>query len=169
MAADINHVKSTVRRWVEDHPEAVLFDQEAATLLDVASGKAVKLPLNEVRALEEKKHPETGSSYLVVLFENGTQIALVDPGGVAFAPSLVNTGSLPFLPAVVCLKDYFTLKARVDHYLYDHPDEPPPRECLDIIMICIATLDGARAAGFDIGEFERELERSLDKIGRNAG
>lgn len=106
---------------------------------------------------------------MVILFENGTQIALVDPGGVVFAPSRVNTGSLVCLPAVVCLKDYFTLKARVDRYLYDHPDEPPPRACLDIIMICIATLDGARAAGFDIGEFERELERSLDRIERNVG
>jgi hypothetical protein len=65
---------------------------------------------------------------------------------------------------VVCLKDFFTLKVRVDHYLYDHPDEPLPKEVLDLVMICIATLDGARAVGFDIGDLEGELEKSLKEI-----
>jgi hypothetical protein len=31
-------------------------------------------------------------------------------------------------------------------------------------MICIATLDGARAVGFDIGDLEGELEKSLKEI-----
>jgi hypothetical protein len=70
------------------------------------------------------------------------------------------------LPPVVCLKDFFTLKSRVDHYLYDHPGEPPPPECLDLMMICIATLDGARAVGFDVGDLEGELEKSLGEIER---
>ncbi len=67
---------------------------------------------------------------------------------------------------LVSLKDFLTLKQRVDHYLYDHPDVPPPRECLDLIMICIATLDGARAVGFDVGDLEGELEKSLNEIER---
>jgi hypothetical protein len=100
------------------------------------------------------------------LFDNGTQIALVDPGGVAFAPSAVNSGPVENLPPVVCLRDYFTLKQRVDHYLYDHPDDPPPRECLNLIMICIAILDGARAVGFDVGDLEGELEKSLNEVER---
>jgi hypothetical protein len=64
------------------------------------------------------------------------------------------------------LKDFFTLKGRVDHYLYDHPNEPPPKETLDLVMICIATLDGARAVGFDVAELEGELEKSLKEIER---
>jgi hypothetical protein len=119
-----------------------------------------------VTAWEEKTHSETGDVYPVLLFENGAQIALVDPGGVAFAPSIENSGPVENLPPVVCLRDYLVLKQRVDHYLYDHPDEPPPRECLDLIMICIATLDGARAVGFDVGDLEGALEKSLNEVER---
>jgi len=135
-------------------------------LLDVASGKSTGLPWRDVKAFEEKTHPETNDSYLVLLFENGNQLALVDPGGVAFAPSVTNTGSIRDLPPVVCLRDFYTLKQRIDHYLFEHQDEPPPRECLDLVMICIATLDGARAVGFDVGDLEKELEKSLKEIER---
>jgi len=79
-----------------------------------------------------------------------------------------NSGPVENLPPVVCLRDYLTLKQRVDHHLYDHPDQPPPRECLDLVMICIATLDGARAVGFDVGDLEGELEKSLAEIERRA-
>jgi len=106
---------------------------------------------------------------LVLLFDDGTQIALVDPGGVAFAPSTVNSGPVENLPAVVCLRDLLMFKQRVDHYLFEHADDAPPRECLNLIMICIAILDGARAVGFDVGDLEGELEKSLDEVERRTG
>jgi hypothetical protein len=166
MASLVDQAKVKVRVWAETHRNAALYDEESSFLMDVTSGKTIRLPWQDVKAFEEKVHPETKDNYLVLLFENGTQIALVDPGGIAFAPSAENTGPLPDLPPVVCLKDFFTLKARVDHYLYDHPDDPPPKEVLDLVMICIATLDGARAIGFDIGDLEGELEKSLNEIER---
>jgi hypothetical protein len=166
---DIDRAKSAVRQWSDGHKHAVLYDDESSTVLDVASGKSVKLPWREMKAFEEKIHPETHDTYLVLLFENGTQIALVDPGGVAFEPSPINSGPVKDLPPVVCLRDFHTLKQRVDHYLYDHPDEPPPRECLDLIMICIATLDGARAIGFDVNDLEGELEKALNELERRTG
>ena len=144
----------------------MLYDDENATLLDVASGKAVRISWGEVEKFEEKPHPETGGTYLVLLFENGLQIALVDPGGVAFAPSTVNSGPLAHLPAAACLRDFLVLKQRIDHYLQDHPDEPPPRECADMVMMCIAILDGARAVGFDIGDLEEALQESLSELER---
>lgn len=164
MANPVDQAKTKVRAWIETHQHAVLYDEESSSLMDVTSGRTVRLPWREVKAFEEKVHPETQDSYLVLLFENGTQVALVDPGGIAFAPSTENTGPLRDLPPVVCLKDFFTLKGRVDHYLYDHPDEPPPKEVLDFVMICIATLDGARAVGFDVADLEGELEKSLNEI-----
>jgi hypothetical protein len=169
MAVEANQVQSLVKRWIETHPQAVLYDEEASTLLDVASGKKTRLSWRKITAFEEKTHPESNDRYLALLFENGSQIALVDPGGVAFAPSTKNSGPVPGLPAVVCFKDFFKLKAQVDHYLYDHADEPPPRECLDMLMICIATLDGARAVGFDVGDLEGELEKSLNEIEKRTG
>jgi hypothetical protein len=169
MSDVVNQAQAKVRAWVETHRGGVLYDEEASCLMDLASGKTIRLPWLEVKAFEEKIHPETKDSYLVLLFENGNQIALVDPGGIAFAPSTANTGPLPDLPPVVCLADFFTLKRRVDHYLYDHPDEPPPKEALALVMICIATLDGARAVGFDVSELEGELEKSLNEIERRTG
>ncbi len=161
--------RSLVGLWADNHRQAVLYDDDSAVLLDVRSGKRLKLDWSALSGYEEKIHPESGEPYLVLLFDDGTQLALVDPGGVAFAPSIANCGPVENLPAVVCLRDYHMLKQRVDHYLYDHPDEPPPRECLNLIMICIATLDGARAVGFDVGDLEGELEKSLNEIERRAG
>ena len=158
-----------VRQWSERHPTAVFYDDGSAVFLDVPSGKSLRVSWNDVTGFEEKIHPETGEPYLVLMFEQGGQIALVDPGGVAFAPNTVNSGPVENLPPVVCLKDLFTLKQRVDHYLYDHPDEVPPRECLDLIMICIAILDGARAMGFEVGDLEGELEKSLNEVEKRTG
>jgi hypothetical protein len=169
MDAVIEQARRKIRSWADAHKHAALYDDESATLLDVASGKSLHLPWRVVTAFEEKIHPQTEDSYLVVLFENGRQLALVDPGGVAFAPSMVNSGPVQNLPPVVCLRDFLMLKQRVDHYLFDHPDDPPPRECLDLVMTCIATLDGARAVGFDVGDLEGELEKSLHEIERRTG
>jgi hypothetical protein len=166
MSAVVDEAKLKVRNWIEQHKHAVLYDEESSVLLDVASGKSTTVPWRNVKAFDEKIHPETKDTYLVLLFENGNQLALVDPGGVAFAPSVANTGPVRDLPPVVCLKDFHTLKQRIDHYLYEHRDEPPPKEVLDLVMICIATLDGARAVGFDVGNLEGELEKSLNEIER---
>jgi hypothetical protein len=164
MSDPIEQAKQKVRQWAEGHRHVVLYDEESATLLDIASGKSAHLPWREVKSFEEKIHPETKEAYLVLLFENGRQIALVDPGGVAFEPSTVNTGPLRDLPPVVCLRDFQTLKQRIDHYLFEHRDAGPPQECLDLVMICIAILDGARAVGFDVGDLEGELEKSLREL-----
>ena len=160
---------SKVRQWCELHPMAVLYDDDAAVFLDVTSGKSLPIAWTDVTGFEEKIHPETGESYLVLMLEQGQQIALVDPGGVAFAPSTINSGPVQDLPAVVCLKDFFTLRQRVDHYLYEHRDEAPPRECLDLIMMSIAILDGARAVGFEVGDLEGELEKSLHELEKCTG
>jgi len=168
METTIEQVKLKVRGWAQEHPQAVLYDDESSSLLDVASGRRVSISWRELSDFEEKIHPETKETYLVLLFEDGKQIALANPGGVAFAPATENTGDIRDLPPVVCLRDFLTLKQRVDHYLYDHPDEPPPRECLDMVMLCIATLDGARAVGFDVGDLEGELEKSLALIEQRA-
>lgn len=166
MDSIIEQAKMKVRAWTDAHKQSLVYDEAGAILLDVASGKSLLLPWSTVVAFEEKVHPETEDIYLVLFFENGNQIGLVEPGGVAFAPSTVNSGPVENLPQAVCLRDFLTLKQRVDHYLYDHPNDPPPRETLDLLMIGIATLDGARAIGFDVGDLERDLEKSLNEVER---
>ena len=163
---DKAQARAAVRHWAERHSGVVLYDDGESTLLDVASGKTVRLHWAEVAAFQEKTHPETGEAYIVLLFENGKQIALADPGGIAFAPSYDNAAPVGHLPAVVCLGDLLTLKQRIDHYVYQHPDEPVPRESLDLIMACICILDGARAVGFDVADLEGQLESSLNEVER---
>jgi hypothetical protein len=165
----MEQAREKVRLWADGHRQAVLYDDTSAILLDVASGKRLKIDWPALAGYEEKVHPETQGNYLVLLFDDGTQLALVDPGGVAFAPSTANSGPVENLPSVVCLRDFLMLKQRVDHFLYDHPDEPLPRQCLNLVMICIATLDGARAVGFDVGDLEGELEKALGEIERRTG
>lgn len=166
MDTTIDQAKLKVRQWTTAHRQAVLYDENSSTLRDVASGRTIRLPWREVTAFAEKTHPETGEKYLVLVFENGRQIALVDPGGVAFAPSTENSGPLEGLPSVVCLRNFFTLKQRIDHYLYDHRDQEPPRECVDLIMMSIAILDGARRVGFDVSDLEGNLEMTLNELER---
>ena len=168
MESLVEQAKHKLAVWLDNHRQVVLYDPENGAVLDIASGKSTRLPWRRLNAFEEKIHPETQDRYLVFLFEDGLQLALVDPGGVAFAPSIENTGPLPNLPGVVCLRDFLTLKGRIDHYLYEHPDQPPPREALDMVMICLAILDGARAVGFDIGDLEEEADKALREIERRA-
>jgi len=168
MALVLEEARAKVKKWTEGHRQAVLYDDEQGTVLDVASGKGLAVRWRDLIAFEEKIHPETQGIYLVLMYEDGRQIALVDPGGIAFAPAEANTGVRQDLPRVVCLRDFQTLKQQIDHYLYAHQDERPPAECLDMVMICIAILDGARAVGFDVGEMEGELDKSLREIERRA-
>src|SRR4030095_14098721 len=109
MADVVDQAKAKLRAWLETHRPVVLFDEESSSLMDVASGKTIHVPWQELKAFEEKVHQETRDNYLVLLFENVTQVALVDPGGIAFAPSTENTGPLRDLPPVACLKDLLTL------------------------------------------------------------
>lgn len=162
----IDEARAKMERWVRSHTDAVLYDPVDETLLDVASGKTLRFPWREVEAFEEKMHPETGAPYLVFLLASGVQVVLVDPGGVAFAPSQVNTGPLPDAPQVVCLRDFGVLLQRVNHQLEAHPDDPVPREILDAVMLCLAVLDGARAVGFDVGDLEQALDASLRELER---
>lgn len=150
--------------WSRRHPESVLYDKEASILLDYPSQKKLRLDWSRILDLEEKTHPETGDKYLVLIFEDNSRLALVQPGGVAFAPSFENSGPLTGLPQAVSLSDFHKLRSQIDHYLIAHTEEPLPRECLDLVMISVAILDGARLVGFDVGDLEEELEKRLNEI-----
>ena len=119
MALSLDEAKSKVKQWTEDHRHAVLYDSDQGIVLDVASGKGLALRWRDVAAFEEKIHPETRDIYLVVLYEDGRQIALVDPGGIAFAPVEANTGARKDLPRVAWASTGSPLRPR--------PGLRPPR------------------------------------------
>jgi hypothetical protein len=151
------------RAFVAQHPQIALWDEPTTTLLDVFSGKKLKIAL-PVKDVVEKRTGDTDEPYVIVLLDDERQIALAPPG-IAFAPSRENVGPLP-LPPVVCWRDFVNVSGQVAHLITAHPDEPPTREALDMLLYCIGLIDGARAVGFDVADEERRLETWLAEIER---
>jgi len=156
-----------VREHCARQPAAVLFDEPGQALLDVPSGKALALPAADLARVEEQKDTQTGRPYLRLTLGDGRELALTQ-AGVAFAPRFGNTGPLPELPGAVCFGDYGKLLGQLRHELYGHPDREPTRDTAKLLLLCIAILDGARAAGFEVGREEAELEALLRELEKRA-
>jgi hypothetical protein len=139
-------------------------DGKAARLLEPGSGKDLRLRWEELVQVEERSNPLRRSPYLVLLFQDGRQLALADVG-FAFAPGTVHTGPLPDLPATFCFADFRHLSQGIEALLAQEGRE---KEALSAILLCIALLDGAREAGLDVAREERRLEgllRALEERG----
>ncbi|MHB8877043.1 MAG: hypothetical protein ACYC8T_25385 [Myxococcaceae bacterium] len=156
-----------VRAFCARPGSAVLFDETGPSLLDVPSGKVLPLPLSSLRGVEEKQDAQTGKLYLRLEFGDGRQLALT-AAGVAFAALFANTGPLPELPPAVCWSDFSSLLGKLKHELYGHPDREPTRDTAKLLLCCIAVLDGARAAGFEVGPEEQDLEANLRELEKRA-
>jgi hypothetical protein len=161
--------RSAVERYARARPAALLLDADAPGILDVFSGKALPLDWGGVARVAELRNADTGAPYLVLLRDDGRQVILADVG-VAFEPLTASTGPLPGLPPVVCFRDFAATEARLTHALVDHPEDPPDRGHLDLLLFLVALVDGARAVGFDVSREERRLETLLREIeARRAG
>jgi hypothetical protein len=155
--------RALVERYVRERPFALLLDATGPSLLDVSSGKALALDFTALAAVEERKDATTGRAYLALLRDDGSEVALTD-AGLAFPPVTASTGPLDGLPAAVCLRDLAGAEARLTHFLLEHPGERPDRAHVDLFMFCLAVVEGARAAGLDVGREERRLERILGEL-----
>jgi hypothetical protein len=139
-------------------------DGRGARLLEPATAKELRLRWDELAQVEERSSPLRPAPYLVLLFQDGRQVALADVG-FAFAPSTVHTGPLPDLPATFCFADFRHLSQAIEALLVEEGRE---KEALSAILMCIALLDGARAARLDVAREERRLEgmlRALEERG----
>jgi hypothetical protein len=132
-------------------------DGRGARLLEPGSGKELRVRWDELSQVEERSSPLRSAPYLLLVFNDGRQLALADIG-FAFAPSTNHTGPLPDLPAVLCFRDFRHLSQGLEALLAGEGRE---KEALGGILLCIALLDGARAAGLDVSSEERRLDRSL--------
>ncbi|HET7825505.1 MAG TPA: hypothetical protein VFK90_09225 [Anaeromyxobacter sp.] len=162
-SADRAAQRALLERFARERPASVAWDAPSSTLLDVFSGKALRLDLTGVAALEERTDRDSRRPYLAVRRDDGSEIALAD-AGIAFAPSTASTGPIDGLPPAVCLRDLASAEARLAHFLADHPGERPDRAHLALFAFCLAVVDGARAAGFDVSREERRLERLLQEL-----
>lgn len=139
-------------------------DGQGARLLEPGTGKELRLRWDELAQVEEKSTPLRPAPYLVLVFHDGRQVALADVG-FAFAPSTASTGPLPDLPSVVCFRDFAHLAQGIEALLAEKGRE---KEALGAVLVSIALLDGARAAGLPVGREERRLDallRALEERG----
>ena len=135
-------------------------DGKGARLLEPGTGKDLRLRWDDLAQVEERRTALRPSPYLVLVFHDGRQVALADVG-FAFAPSTANTGPLPDLPQTLCFRDFRHLSDGVVALLEQDGRE---KEALAAIMVCIALLDGARAAGLEVSREERQLEALLGAL-----
>src|SRR5436190_6234317 len=132
-------------------------DGKSVRLLEPGSGKDLRLRWEELARVEEKSSALRPAPYLLLLFQDGRQVALADVG-FAFAPSVIHSGPLPDLPSTLCFADFRHLSQGIQQLLAEEGRE---KEALAGILLCIALLDGARAAGLDVAREERRLDGLL--------
>lgn len=161
------NVRERLRQHCSRPPRSVLYDEDAGLLLDVASGKTLKVPDTQIQSFEDRTDARTSRPYLALLLQDGRALALTD-AGIAFAPGFLNTGVLEELPAAVCWADFHTLAQQLKHELYGHPDVGPGAATVRVLMCCLAVVDGGRTAGFEVGREEQELEWHLKELERRA-
>ncbi len=123
------------------------------------------LPLDwrRVVVVEERRDADSGLPYLAVRRDDGAEIAIAQQG-VVFPPSTASTGPLDGVPRAVCFRDLAQAEGRLTHFLVDHPGETPEPAHVSLFMLCLAVVDGARAAGFDVAREERRLEAVLNEL-----
>lgn len=155
--------RALVERFAREHPASVLYDPASATLLDVAAGKTLPLEWARVALVEERVDGATRRPYLVLRLDDGRELALAD-AGIAFAPVTDATGPVEALPRAVCFRDLSSAEGRLAHFLTDHPGERPSREHVALFLFCLAVVDGARVAGFDVSREERRLDALLEQL-----
>jgi hypothetical protein len=156
--------RAAVESFLRENPGrfALLPDDDGrgAQLLEAGTGKALRIRWDEIASAAVKQNPVRPAPYLVLVFADGRQIALADVG-FAFAPSTASTGPLPDLPATFCFRDFRHLASGADALLGEEGRE---REAVAAVLLGIALLDGARAAGLDVSREERELEALLRRL-----
>jgi hypothetical protein len=148
--------RALVERSARVRPGSVLWDAPTSTLLDVFSGKALPLDFAHVTAIEERVDAASGRPYAAVRLDSGVEVAV--------PPVTAATGPLDGLPSAVCFRDLAAATSRLEHFLRDHPGERPQREHVALFLFCLAVVDGARAAGFEVSPEERRLDGLLGEL-----
>lgn len=132
-------------------------DGDILTLVEVATGQERILMGDDIDGIHQGTNRMSGVTYPILLLVSGHQIAVTDLG-FCFAPSFASTGEIPGAPPVVSFGDF--------HRLFQEATlaaEDPARrkESLDLMMLCITIVDGARLVGFNVNKEEDRLETLL--------
>lgn len=160
--------RQLVRRlqdWLAGHPGAFLvYPQPAGVrLVETATGKALMVEAAAVAGLDVRRDSTTGAEYLLLSRVAQPPLALA-AAGFAFALDTCHTGPLRSAPPAMSFADYARLRRHLLHLLETQDDPEHRREALEITMVLIASLDGARASGLPVGVEEEDLETLVRRL-----
>jgi hypothetical protein len=130
------------------------------TLIEIEHDKRLTFAWGEIARVEEARIPQLDSKYLRVLLGDGRSFA-VSGVGFVFAPSFASTGPLEECPETACFADFWKLERHLEHLITEENRE---REALQVLMVLLAYLDGARAVGLSVSEEEETLDSILKKL-----
>ena len=155
--------EKTLRQWLLGNARLFATQDEGRVLhlMELSSGKQIRLDLGSVEGMEAKADGVTGASYLVLLLENGHQLVLCQQG-FAFAPDFRSTGPLELPTAVFCMTDFKNFYDQLKHNAIEHPEDR--RKSADMVMLLISLLEGARNVGMDVDAESDRVERILEAI-----
>ncbi|HEX5034797.1 MAG TPA: hypothetical protein VFW62_09970, partial [bacterium] len=149
-----------LRRWLRLKPGVFSFREEGEDLLilELFSGKTRRIKGSEIEAIEERANSvNPAESYVIVMLHSGRQLVL-SAQGFAFPPDFSNTGPLSLPNQVYCMQDYHQLMNQLRHIA---AEADRARDALDIIMVLIALLDGARAVGLEVDAETQAVDEIL--------
>ncbi len=149
--------------WLKGHPGTFGFQEEGAGLhlVEIYSGKNRILRDVEIVRIEERPNTvNPNETYLVLLLEDGRQLAL-SPQGFAFAPDFINTGPLPLPNQVYCMQDFQDLFNKLKHL---GSEDDRKAEALQLITVLISLVDGAKAVGLDLDREAEEVDKILVQL-----
>jgi hypothetical protein len=152
-----------IKNWCQTHPGifSLREDGRALTLQELYAQKDLTLKENQIQSVVHKQNTlKPNEDYLVLLLESGQQLVLA-PQGFVFPPDFTNTGPLPLPSQVYCFRDYQDLYEKLK-WVAAEPDRR--REALDLIMILIALLDGARKVGMEVDQETQAVEAILNQL-----
>jgi hypothetical protein len=151
----------TIKTWIQINPGPFGAEEtkDTLTLVDMAWQKMRIIERHDIFEVHERHNKQSPQqSYLLVVFQTGEQLVLAAQG-FAFAPDTTHTGPLALPLDVVCMQDYHHMVGQLLQL-----ESERRREAIDIIMLLVALLDGAKKVGLEVGREEREVERYLERV-----
>lgn len=158
-------LRAQLESWLQTRPGLFHVDAEpdGVRILEVETGKSLRVASDRVQEIEPARNALTGADYLVLRLESVPPLALADAGFV-FPVDTRNTGELPGAPATMSFRDYRRLHRHLRHLVETQADAEHRREALDVTLLLIASLDGARSVGLPTQVEEADLETVIRRI-----
>ncbi|MCP5468187.1 MAG: hypothetical protein H7A32_02845 [Deltaproteobacteria bacterium] len=159
--------KVQILSWIRKNPGIFLVQEnkKEISLQEIYSQKELKIQLSKITDSEEKKNSLNPlETYLILLLDNASQLVLCQQG-IAFPPDFTHSGELNLPNAVYCIKDINNFLHQLRHLALESDRR---KEALELILILIALLDGAKKIGLQVQEETQEVEGILNLIEKSS-